>query len=198
MITAVDTNIFVDVINNSAQFSRKSAQALHHAGAAGAIVICDIVYAEACGLFSSQGECDSFLGSLGIKVESLDSTSCFLASRSWISYLKSGSNRARILPDFLIAGHATNQADQLLTRDTGLLRHHFPNLTVIHLEPLLSGYSIVLNVSDFRFCTQRCGRVSPGITSLKTPSVFSGPNSPSVITASATMASLWRMAARVS
>lgn len=125
MITAVGTNIFVDLINNSEQFGRKSAQALHNAGAAGAIVICDIAYAETCGLFESQGECDAFLTSLGIKVESLDSTNCFLASRSWISYLKSGSNRVRILPDFLIAGHPTNQADQLLTRDTGFLDNIF-------------------------------------------------------------------------
>jgi predicted nucleic acid-binding protein len=73
----------------------------------------------------------TFLASLGIKVEALEPDSSFRASRNWISYLESGGKRFRILPDFLIAGHAAYQADRLLTRDNGFQRSHFPDLTVV-------------------------------------------------------------------
>ncbi len=95
------------------------------------VVICDIVYAEVCTAFETQGECEEFLSDLGIQVESLDPASSFFASRSWGSYLKSGSKRIRILPDFLIAAHATNQANALPARDRGYYRTHFPGLNVI-------------------------------------------------------------------
>jgi predicted nucleic acid-binding protein len=130
MITAVDTNILVDHRNENAVFSSASIFALDRAKSAGAIVICDVVYAEVCVLFDSRIDCDDFLAALGIKVEALDPESSFRASRNWISYLESGGTKVRILPDFLIAGHAAYQADQLLTRDTGFRKIHFDNLTV--------------------------------------------------------------------
>jgi predicted nucleic acid-binding protein len=131
MITAVDTNILVDHRNENAVFAPASIFALDKAKSAGAIVICDVVYAELCVSFDSRVECDEFLASLGIKVEALDPDSSFRASRNWISYLESGGKKFRILPDFLIAGHAAYQADQLLTRDTGFRKTHFDNLTVV-------------------------------------------------------------------
>ena len=64
-------------------------------------------------------------------MESLTPATSFLASRYWLSYLRSGGKRIRILPDFLIAAHATNQAEGLITRDRGFYREHFPRLKVI-------------------------------------------------------------------
>ena len=82
-------------------------------------------------MFSKQSHCDSFLDELRVRVESLTPATSFLASRYWLSYLRSGGKRNRILPDFLIAAHATNQADALVTRDRGFYRTHFPKLKVI-------------------------------------------------------------------
>jgi len=130
MITAVDTNVLVDIINGNPQFSPGAVGALRRASLGGAIVICDVVYAEACTAFLTQALCDEFLSSLDIQPESLDQRSCFLASRAWISYLKSGGKRLRILPDFLVAAHALNQADLLLSRDRGFFKGHFPSLKV--------------------------------------------------------------------
>jgi len=131
MITAVDTNILVDHRNENSAFSNASVSALRTAKSAGVIVICDIVYAELCVSFDSRMECDEFLASLGVKVEALDPESSFRSSRNWISYLQSGGRKVPILPDFLIAGHAAYQADQLLTRDIGFRKIHFDGLTVV-------------------------------------------------------------------
>jgi predicted nucleic acid-binding protein len=131
MITAVDTNILVDIIKGDQHFFPGAVAALRRASSNGAIVICDVVYAESCSAFSTQAQCDDFLDSLDIQSESLDRKSCFLASLAWISYLKSGGKRLRILPDFLVAAHASNQADLLLTRDRGFFKSYFPKLQVI-------------------------------------------------------------------
>jgi len=130
MITAVDTNVLVDIISGNPQFSLGAVAALRRASLNGAVVICDVIYAETCTAFPTQALCDDFLSSLGIHPESLDQKSCFLASRAWISYLKSGGKKLRILPDFLVAAHASNQADLLLSRDRGFFRSHFPRLKV--------------------------------------------------------------------
>lgn len=132
MVTAVDTNVLVDVATEGSEFWFDSIAALRMAGVAGAVVICDVVYAELCVLVARREPCDSFLDSLGINVEHLHLESSFRASRNWISYLESGGKKNRILPDFLIAGHAAYRANQLLTRDAGFLRSHFPDLKVVH------------------------------------------------------------------
>ena len=68
---------------------------------------------------------------MGIQIESLDRKSCFIASRAWIAYLKSGGKRLRMLSDFLVAAHASNRADRLLTSDRGFFRTYFPKLEVL-------------------------------------------------------------------
>jgi hypothetical protein len=131
MITAIDTNILFDIVNEDERFTAGSIAALLQARRVGVAVICDIVYAEVCAAFNSKEQCDRFLARLQIKAEGLDGASSFIASRSWISYLKSGGKRLRILPDFLIAAHALSQADRLLTRDRGFFRTYFPKLEVL-------------------------------------------------------------------
>ncbi len=46
-------------------------------------------------------------------------------------YLKRGGNRARILPDFVIAAQASRYADRLLTDDTRFSHSVFPALVVV-------------------------------------------------------------------
>ncbi|MHB1699169.1 MAG: type II toxin-antitoxin system VapC family toxin [Acidobacteriaceae bacterium] len=130
MITAIDTNILIDVVNEG-EFSEDAITALSGAIAVGTAVVCDIVYAELCSAYERRESCDLLLDGLDVKVESLDRESAFLASQSWVKYLRSGGRRTRILPDFLIAGHAANHADQLLTRDRGFFRKYFPELRIV-------------------------------------------------------------------
>lgn len=131
MITAIDTNVLLDILAPDEKFVEPSAKALEEAAAAGALAICDIVYAELCAHFRVQRDCDEFLKQCEIRIEGLSRPASFLASRAWRSYRQQGGRRTRILPDFLIGAHAQVQASCLLSRDRGFYREMFPSLRVV-------------------------------------------------------------------
>ena len=131
IVSAVDTNVLLDLLTDDSRFSEKSVEALERAGAAGVLVICDIVYAELCVHFPTQAICDKFLDDNAIRVEGLARSAGFLASRIWKKYRSAGGRRSRILPDFLIGAHAQTHASRLVSRDRGFYARLFPELIVI-------------------------------------------------------------------
>ena len=100
MITALDTNVLLDILVPNEAFYDASARCLEQANNAGSLVICDFVYAELCAHFVSRRDCDEFLNSLEIRREPLNQEALFLASRIWRTYRKQGDRRERVLPDF--------------------------------------------------------------------------------------------------
>ena len=131
MITAVDTNILLDILVPNEDFYEASADALEEAAGQGSLVISDIVYAELCIHFATQRDCDVFLESTGIRVQALTREAHFVASRAWRMYRQQGRKRTRILSDFLIGAHAQKQATRLLSRDRGFYRKLFPSLDLV-------------------------------------------------------------------
>jgi hypothetical protein len=131
MITAIDTNVLLDVLIPNEKFCDASVSALEQAASQGSLVICDLVYAELCIHFNTQGDCDRFLDGNEIRVEALSKEAHFLAGRAWRVYRKQGGQRARILADFLIGAHAYVQASRLLSRDRGFYRKLFPKLSLM-------------------------------------------------------------------
>ena len=96
MITAIDTNVLLDILIPNEQFYQASALALEAAAGAGLLVICDLVYAELCVHFPSQRECDSFLAEVEIRVEPIRRETLFAASRC----CKPTAGRADGVPGF--------------------------------------------------------------------------------------------------
>src|SRR5260370_31963193 len=131
MITAIDTNIFLDILAPNEKFIDASVRALENAASVGSLVICDLVYAELCVHFETQRECDRFLESNEIRVEPLRRETHFLASRAWRSYRLQLHRSTRMLVDFLIGAHAQTQANSLLSRDRGFYKKMFQSLTLI-------------------------------------------------------------------
>jgi predicted nucleic acid-binding protein len=131
MITAIDTNVLLDVLIPNEKFFELSLRAVEKAASDGSLVVCDVVYAELCVQFTTRRGCDQFLESNEIRVEPLSRDAHFLASRIWLSYRRQGGSRPQIPADFLIGAHAMTQANRLVSRDRGFYRKLFPKLSVI-------------------------------------------------------------------
>ncbi len=155
MITAVDTNILLDILIPDAQHADRSQQALDRALSDGALVICEVVYAELASQFPEAEELDQFIKDTHIRLELSSRRALVRATNAWRCYLAdrgahlscptcgnkqrvqcSGcgtrlSVRQHILSDFLIGGHALEHADRLLTRDRGFYKGYFAGLKLM-------------------------------------------------------------------
>jgi predicted nucleic acid-binding protein len=133
MITAVDTNILIDILEPDPVFGEASKEALKICLQQGHVVACEVVWAETATAY--QDALPLLLAALedmGIQFSPLSQATALAAAHSWHTYRQKGGTRQRIAADFLIGAHAAMQCDQLLSRDSGFFREYFSGLTVIN------------------------------------------------------------------
>ena len=152
MITAVDTNVLLDLLIPGADQGEASEQALTRAFQAGAVVISEAVYAELAAQFQNREALDLFLNDTGIRLDPSGPESLYLTGRAWRDYARRRPagfvcascgaeqsvecqacgnalrTRQHVIADFLIGSHAMVHADRLLSRDRGYYRTYFPEL----------------------------------------------------------------------
>ena len=128
MITAVDTNIVLDVLLQDEVYGPQSREWLRAAYGQGSIVVSDIVYAELAPAVEDRDMLDDSLRALDVEVSPIDAAIAWEAGVRWGRYRRAGGPRQRILADFLIGAHASAMADALLTRDQRFFSNYFPEL----------------------------------------------------------------------
>jgi hypothetical protein len=137
MITAVDANIFLDLLTGPVLEVRRTDAALTAARKSGSLSVSAVCYAEVSRNFASMDETNEFFDLLSCKVDMIEQKTAFLAGQFFEQYKNRGGTRNRILPDFLIAAHAQLHADRILTRDTRFFGPNFPKLKAISPEDLI-------------------------------------------------------------
>ncbi len=131
MITAVDTNVLLDVFGADPKFAAGSAEALRRCLGEGALVVSEIVWAETGTVFGDAGRFRDAMEKLAASFSPMTEAAAIKAAEAWRRYRAGKGSRERIAADFLIGAHALVLADSLLTRDRGFYRQYFKGLQVI-------------------------------------------------------------------
>lgn len=131
MITAVDTNILLDVFGADPKFAPASAEALRHCLREGALVASEVVWAETATVFGDAGRFREAMNKLPATFSAMTEEAATKAAQAWRRYRAGGGRRDRIAADFLIGAHALVTADRLLTRELGFYRRYFSGLRIL-------------------------------------------------------------------
>ena len=128
MISAVDTSVLLDVFLPDVRHGPRSKEWLREAYDRGAILVCDVVYAELVPAFKDRSKLDEALREINATISPIDTSIAYEAGLRWSRYRHAGGPRTRIITDFLIGAHASTLADTFLTRDRGFYATYFPEL----------------------------------------------------------------------
>lgn len=130
MRTAVDTSALMAIFNGE-PLASAWMNTLVESRRAGQLVICEVVYAELAAGFESAAKLDEQLQAMGIILEPIGKAAAFRAGKAFAQYRMRGGPRTNLIPDFLIAAHAAEQANRLAAEDRGYIRHYFSGLTLV-------------------------------------------------------------------
>jgi predicted nucleic acid-binding protein len=128
VISAVDTSVLLDVFLPDERHGPRSKEWLRNAYDRGAILVCDVVYAELAPGFEGRSKLDEALREINVTISPIDTSIAYEAGLRWLRYRQAGGPRTRIISDFLIGAHAIALADAFITRDRGFYKTYFPEL----------------------------------------------------------------------
>jgi predicted nucleic acid-binding protein len=131
MQTILDSNILLDLVHRQAPFFAWSKRWFENCARQGDPVLNAIVFAEVSAGFLNFHDAVSVIASLRTRHEDIPPEAAYSAGRAHRLYRERGGARDRVLPDFLIGGHAWVRNYRLLTRDAARYRSYFPTLNII-------------------------------------------------------------------
>jgi predicted nucleic acid-binding protein len=130
-VTLVDSNVLLDLATADPKWQDWSEAALDHSNRAGDLVINAIVYSEVSAAFERIEDADQLMDRRRFRREDVPWAAAFLAAQAFRDYRRQGGVRISMLPDFLIAAHATLLGYTLLSRDRARFASYFPALHIM-------------------------------------------------------------------
>ncbi len=125
----VDTNIWLDVINDDPVWYAWSAEQLDRVAHRAAINV--VIFSELSVRYERMEDFENAIASFGIARLAIPFEAGFLASKAFQQYRKRAGTRTSTLPDFFIGAHAAVASLPILTRDPRRYAGYFPNVSLI-------------------------------------------------------------------
>jgi predicted nucleic acid-binding protein len=130
MRTALDSSVLILLYRKQAGWETWR-DCLQVAASEGELILSPVAFAEYSIAYPSVESARCDLERLHIFYEPIQPEAAYLAGQIFLRYRREGGPRQHLIPDFLIAAHASIQADRLAAIDRGFLRRYFPDLTIL-------------------------------------------------------------------
>ena len=127
----VDTNVWLDVINNDPIWFEWSADQLDRVAHQGKAAINVVIFAELSVRYQRMEDFENAISTFAIERLALPFEAGFLAAKAFQQYRKRTGTRPGTLPDFFIGAHAAVSNLPLLTRDPRRYAKYFPKVRLI-------------------------------------------------------------------
>lgn len=130
MITALDSSALIAVAKHEPNVG-EWIDLMMHCRTEGELVVCEVAAAETFAYVQDESDFRTLLSRLGVRFDPVTISSAILAGRVFRNYRNAGGPRTHLVPDFIVAAHASLQADRLLSSDRGYTRTYFPKLQLL-------------------------------------------------------------------
>jgi predicted nucleic acid-binding protein len=129
--TLVDTNIWIDCIDDTSPWQEWSIDQLQRLSERAPLHINLIIYTELLAPGTDAAALDAMLDVYETQRTQLPWACAALAAAAFVNYRRAGGAKVNPLPDFYIGAHAAVSNLGVLTRDPAPYQRYFPRLVVV-------------------------------------------------------------------